>query len=75
MRNAATSHAAARETAVVRAESWGSLLGDLYLLVEGWVERRRERRALLELDDALLKDIGLSRADALREASKPFWRR
>jgi uncharacterized protein YjiS (DUF1127 family) len=29
---------------------------------------------LLTLDDWLLKDIGLSRADVLREALKPFWR-
>jgi uncharacterized protein YjiS (DUF1127 family) len=25
------------------------------------------------LDDHLLKDIGVSREDALREAAKPFW--
>lgn len=37
-------------------------------------ERRRQRRALLAMDDRLLKDIGLSRADAEREASKG-WRR
>ena len=34
----------------------------------------RQRRALLRLDDALLKDLGLSRVDALREGAKPFWR-
>ena len=41
-----------------------------------WLERYRQRRALLALsaDDALLKDIGISRADAVREAAKPFWR-
>jgi uncharacterized protein YjiS (DUF1127 family) len=37
-------------------------------------ERRRQRRALLRLDDATLKDIGLSRADAWREAGKPAWK-
>lgn len=36
--------------------------------------RARSRRALRELPDELLKDIGLSRADIEREASKPFWR-
>jgi uncharacterized protein YjiS (DUF1127 family) len=42
-----------------------------------WVERSRQRRALADLadDDHLLKDIGVSRQDALREAAKPFWRR
>ena len=33
-----------------------------------------QRRALLRLDDAMLKDLGLSRVDALREGGKPFWR-
>lgn len=39
-----------------------------------WQERVSERRHLLELDGHLLKDMGLSRADAEREASVPFWR-
>jgi uncharacterized protein YjiS (DUF1127 family) len=33
----------------------------------------RERRALLSLSDRGLKDIGLSRADAYREATRPWW--
>lgn len=32
-----------------------------------------ERRALMSLSDQTLKDIGLSRADAYREASRPWW--
>jgi uncharacterized protein YjiS (DUF1127 family) len=38
--------------------------------------RAAERRALRELAQSghLLNDIGLSREQALREASKPFWR-
>lgn len=39
-----------------------------------WRQRARERRALSELSDELLNDIGVSRADAMREAGKPFWR-
>jgi len=38
-----------------------------------WSEVRRQRRSLLELDDHVLKDIGLTRADVDYEASKPFW--
>lgn len=38
-----------------------------------WQELAHERHALMELDDRLLKDLGLSRADAVREASRPFW--
>jgi uncharacterized protein YjiS (DUF1127 family) len=40
-----------------------------------WIERARQRRHLADLSDRSLKDIGISRCDALREASKPFWRR
>ena len=35
--------------------------------------RRRERRALGALDDRQLADVGLTRAQAQREARKPFW--
>jgi uncharacterized protein YjiS (DUF1127 family) len=38
-----------------------------------WVARARQRRALRELDDRLLGDIGLTRVDAERECAKPFW--
>ena len=39
-----------------------------------WQLRHAGRRHLEGLDERLLRDIGLSRVDALREASKPFWR-
>lgn len=43
----------------------------------GWIAERRRlarsRRALLTLNDHLLKDIGLQRADALREARRLMW--
>jgi uncharacterized protein YjiS (DUF1127 family) len=42
-------------------------------LVLGWQEVARQRRALLQLDERLRKDIGITRADAEREASRPFW--
>jgi uncharacterized protein YjiS (DUF1127 family) len=37
-------------------------------------ERWHQRQDLRELDDHLLRDIGITRAQARREASKPFWR-
>lgn len=37
-------------------------------------ERQRQRNALLKLDDRMLSDIGVSRADAEREGGKPFWK-
>jgi uncharacterized protein YjiS (DUF1127 family) len=36
--------------------------------------RQRQRHDLAQLDDRMLRDIGLSRVDAEREAGKPFWR-
>jgi uncharacterized protein YjiS (DUF1127 family) len=38
------------------------------------LERRRQRQALLQLDDRMLADIGLSRSQAFEEANKPFWK-
>lgn len=37
-------------------------------------QRLTTRRALLRLTDEQLKDIGLSRGQALREAQLPFWK-
>lgn len=39
-----------------------------------WIERRSQRRALAALDDRLLRDVGISRAEARQEAAQPFWR-
>jgi uncharacterized protein YjiS (DUF1127 family) len=39
-----------------------------------WLERARERRELLGLNDRELHDFGVSRCDAAGEGSKAFWR-
>lgn len=36
--------------------------------------RLHTRRKLLDLDEHALKDIGLTREQALEEALKPFWK-
>lgn len=42
-----------------------------------WLEQARERRCsritLAALDDHALRDVGLTRREAEREAAKPFW--
>ena len=45
--------------------------------IDRWIARSRQRRALRDIAeiDYLLKDIGVSREEAFREAGKPFWRR
>jgi uncharacterized protein YjiS (DUF1127 family) len=38
-----------------------------------WYRRYNQRQELRSLDDRMLADIGVSRAEADREARKPFW--
>ena len=46
----------------------------LVATVREWRRRIRERGELSALDDRMLKDIGLTRADAEFLSNKPFWR-
>ena len=39
-----------------------------------WSQRTRTRAALGQLDDHLLRDIGISRAMAQDEANRAFWK-
>ncbi len=39
-----------------------------------WQERARARARLSELDDRVLKDMGMTRGDAIRESHKAPWR-
>ena len=59
--------------AKIAAHVWHYPLTEIY----GWAERRRQRQALaslIESSDHLLRDVGLTREEARREAAKPFWR-
>ncbi|MEA2120307.1 DUF1127 domain-containing protein [Halovibrio sp. HP20-50] len=38
-----------------------------------WRQLRRERYALRQLSDDMLKDIGISREAVQRESHRPFW--
>ena len=51
------------------------LLRHTFAALREWRRRAHGRTALARLDDRMLRDIGLTRADALREIDKPFWRR
>jgi uncharacterized protein YjiS (DUF1127 family) len=69
------------ETIYRSAESHGASKGkakvslmSMLSWLDGRLERRRSRRALLEMSDEQLKDIGLSHADVHFEANRPFWR-
>ena len=49
------------------------VIRSLAAMADRMMMRRRTRLALLEMTDEQLKDIGVSRADAYREGSRPFW--
>lgn len=55
-------------------QSIGRLLQRLGKRIERYSQLALQRRQLLEMDDRMLKDIGLSRADAERIAGRRgFW--
>ncbi len=55
------------------ARSTSPMPVSLFDLIWQWHERARQRRALRALDDRLLSDIGIGRAEAEEEARRPFW--
>ena len=57
----------------MRSASRGSALMRVVAMIEMAMDRRRSRLALMELSEAQLKDIGISRSEAYREANRPFW--
>lgn len=51
----------------------GQAIMSAWVKVKAWREVSRQRNELRDLSDQLLKDIGISRADAIREANRVFW--
>jgi uncharacterized protein YjiS (DUF1127 family) len=52
----------------------GRVLQSTLATLREWRRRSRDRHELAGLDDAMLNDIGITRADAEFLANKPFWR-
>ncbi|MGR3803959.1 DUF1127 domain-containing protein [Marinibacterium profundimaris] len=45
----------------------------LAAVIVQWDHRKRSRNHLSRLEDHMLEDIGMTRAEARKEASRPFW--
>jgi len=54
----------------LRATAWRHFVHT----VASWLDRGRQRHDLAHLDGHLLRDIGVTPAEAASEAAKPFWR-
>ena len=61
-------------TPTIGMMSRGNVVARIGATLITWQQRASERAALASMDDRFLKDMGISRADALQEYSKPFWR-
>jgi uncharacterized protein YjiS (DUF1127 family) len=70
-RIAYAAYAAPRSTVTARL---GDMLNAALATPRLWARRRHDRRALLELDDHMLRDIGFDRTQAEAMAARPFWR-
>ena len=66
-------HALSNTFNAARLGGFALLPGRVFRRLELAFQVARERRQLLALDAAALKDIGLSRADADGEAARKFW--
>ena len=58
----------------LRRHSLRAVLLQSFSRLREWRRRSRERAELAKFDERMLRDIGLSRADAWFEVNKPFWR-
>lgn len=68
-----TSPALSRRHGIDIADQASYLAKKFGALVREWRRRARSRGDLMTLNERELWDVRLSRADAAREANKPFW--
>ncbi len=68
----------ATHTITATTEGWlgapARTLGRIFATLCRWQNRSIARARLAEMDDHMMKDIGLDRREIEREAAKPFWR-
>ena len=68
-----STHTVDARPALPARAGFGALLASWLIKADEMIATYRERRALLAASDHMLRDLGLSRADAYREAGRSFW--
>ena len=58
---------------VTTPDHLGRVLKRCLTLLLVWEQRLKDRDTLEGMSQSRLRDIGLTRGQAMREASKPFW--
>lgn len=66
-------HQSTSEQALPLAQTRG-LWRSFAALVATWQSRAKQRRELQEMEPRILRDLGLSKAEAASESAKPLWR-
>jgi uncharacterized protein YjiS (DUF1127 family) len=64
--------AASTLTVIGRIEEFATRAGNV---AHTWVRRSNERRALAQMNEHMLADIGLTRFDVRQEVDKYFWQK
>ena len=65
--------------------SWGEWLSEgkrlvakeahkTFTVLLEWQRRMAARYMMIEMEERILRDIGITREDVLKEAQKPFWK-
>ncbi len=71
-RNGSAAYSAGHRSAPSTA---ATLLSDADALIHAWRWRRRERRSIRQLDDHMLRDIGIDRFTAEQIGGRAFWKK
>ncbi|MBZ9672185.1 DUF1127 domain-containing protein [Mesorhizobium sp. B2-1-8] len=68
-----TARTASAPAPLPRRQSFPFIIWVRSRLLARWYDRHLQRRDLCEIDDHLLRDLGLTRQDVRRECAKSFW--
>ncbi|MDH6230613.1 uncharacterized protein YjiS (DUF1127 family) [Mesorhizobium soli] len=61
--------------AAIAGEGLRTMSRKVLIGLGNWYDRWQQRQDLADLDDHILRDIGISPREVERECAKPFWRR